>query len=104
MRFFDTSIHEQIHKMKSTKEYEGSMFPIKKPYRSEEEAKAWSPFVDCGEVEEEEEEEKEEDRSTRQPHIFNLDWLEGNKSYRVEEGRLNREDITRRKIINLLLL
>jgi hypothetical protein len=103
-RFFKFSIHEQIHKMKSTKEYEGSNFPIKKPYRSEEQAKAWSPFVDCGEVEEEEEEEKEEDRSTRQPKWFNLDWLEGSKSCRVEEGRLKLEDTTRRKIFNRLLL
>lgn len=51
--------------MKSTREYEGSAFAVEKPYRSEEEAKAWSPFVDCGEVEEEEEEDKGEDRSTR---------------------------------------
>ncbi|KAJ3304054.1 Snf5- protein 1 [Kappamyces sp. JEL0829] len=42
------SIREQTHKIKASGDIDPT-FAIEKPFRSEEEAKAWAPFVDCGE-------------------------------------------------------
>jgi chromatin structure-remodeling complex subunit SFH1 len=58
------SIHEQIYRIRQSGEYEPT-FPIEKPLRSEEEAKGWAPFVDCGEKPEDAELNMEEDRKQR---------------------------------------
>lgn len=58
------SIREQLYKVKSSGEFDPS-FPIEKPFRSEEEARSWSPYIDCGEIEGEEGLSIEEDRKQR---------------------------------------
>jgi hypothetical protein len=46
--FFNFSIREQIHKVRASGDFDPT-FAIEKPFRSEEEARAWSPHVDFGE-------------------------------------------------------
>ena len=58
------SIREQIFRVLQTGEFEPT-FPIEKPFRSEEEARSWAPFVDCGDKEEDEEDTIEQDRKQR---------------------------------------
>ena len=58
------SIREQLYKVKSNGDFDPS-FAIEKPFRSEEEAKYWSPFIDCGDREGEEGLSIEEDRKQR---------------------------------------
>ncbi|KAJ3251677.1 SWI SNF, matrix associated, actin dependent regulator of chromatin, sub b, member 1 [Boothiomyces macroporosus] len=58
------SIREQIHQFKQNGDFD-STFAIEKPFRSEEEAMSWAPFVDCGDQEETEEFTIEQDRKAR---------------------------------------
>lgn len=58
------SIHEQIHQAKQSKEFD-SNFPIEKPLRAEEEARSWSPFINCGDQSDDDMENPEEDRKQR---------------------------------------
>ncbi|KAI8892656.1 hypothetical protein BC833DRAFT_625618 [Globomyces pollinis-pini] len=60
------SIREQIFKAKQSGDFESS-FAIEKPFRSEEEARTWAPFVDCGEREDDDSVENtiEQDRKAR---------------------------------------
>jgi hypothetical protein len=58
------SIREQIFRARQVGEFE-TTFAIEKPFRSEEEARTWSPFVDCGDVEDLEDETIEQDRKQR---------------------------------------
>ena len=59
-----SSIREQLYKAKSNGDFDPS-FAIEKPFRSEEEAMSWSPFIDCGDREGEEAFSIEEDRKQR---------------------------------------
>jgi hypothetical protein len=47
------SIREQIFQFCKSGDFEQT-FAIEKPLRSEEEARAWGPFIDCGFVEDDE--------------------------------------------------
>ena len=58
------SIHEQVHQAKQTREFDNN-FAIEKPLRAEEEARTWSPFINCGDLSDDDMENPEEDRKQR---------------------------------------